>query len=87
LYVQRCLDILKIHFFKRIPDFLHPKDIEQQESNVKSGMMAQLNWPKKRPAASFHPPPPTQENNPLVKETRNRLIGLAKEMEELDLIT
>jgi hypothetical protein len=50
-------------------------------------MMAQLNWPKKRPAASFHPPPPTQENNPLVKETRNRLIGLAKEMEELDLIT
>ncbi len=55
---------------------------------LKSPVKIPLNFANKRrrPSSSFHPPPPTQENNPLVKEIRNRLLGLAKDIEELNLL-
>ena len=36
---------------------------------------------------SFHPPPETQENNPMVKQMRSWMAGMAREVAQLDLLT
>ena len=35
---------------------------------------------------SFHPPPATQENNPMVKQMRGWMAGMARDIADLDLL-
>ena len=39
-----------------------------------------------RSAWSFHPPPATQENNPMVKQMRGWMVGMATDIAQLDLL-